>query len=209
MLQKQKEGQSLRPEVFCLEDGAKLCTENQGWKKQRRRRTCCWLCLTVFFPSQNGLSSHWAWPGFWQVREGFGSWGVKVGCKWRWNQQAAFTSWRCGGKCACDTPAGWSGHLWWNVCSDQRKRWGFVWFLFVWVWRRHYLCLEGQQVLSVSGWHLRAPAENGTWSYGRKLRSINSWNKGASIEIIISHHHAGIINSSSAPKPCCNCHTDI
>lgn len=59
---------------------------------------------------------------FWKLREGDGSCGVKVGCKWLWNQEAAFTSWRCGGNMLAKQAGGWSGHLWWNVCSDQHKR---------------------------------------------------------------------------------------
>lgn len=60
-----------------------------------------------------------------------------------------------------------------------------------------------------SGLCPRAPVENGTWSYGRKITAEIKKGERASVEIIISHHHAGIISSSSAPKPCCNCHTDI
>lgn len=58
---------------------------------------------------------------------------------------------------------------------------------------------------------MRAPVENSMWSYGRKSEKEAEIKKEerASIEIIISHHHAEIISSSSAPKPCCNCHTDI
>lgn len=56
---------------------------------------------------------------------------------------------------------------------------------------------------------LRALFENSTWSYGRKVTTEIKKEERASIEIIISHCHARIISSSSAPKPCCNCHTDM
>lgn len=70
--------------------------------------------------------------------------------------------------------------------------------------------LGGQRVdgLSRNGWCPRAPVENGTWSYVRKVPAEIKKEERTSTEIVISHHHAGIISSSLAPKPCCNCHTD-
>ena len=81
----------------------------------------------------------------------------------RWGKEMAPMGWRWGAsgggtkrqpsqvegveeKVLVKQAGGWSWHLWWHVCSDQRKRWGFVW-----VWRRRYLCLEDSQWMGFPG----------------------------------------------------------
>lgn len=161
-----------------------------------------WTCLTCFF------SSHMIAYLAIEHDSVSGKWGKETApTGWRWGTGGGRT--KSQPSCSEDVEekvlvkqaGGWSGHLWWNICPDQHKRLGFVL-----VWRRRYLSLEDSQWMS---WCLRVPVENGTWRYGRKTAAEIKKRERASIEIITSHHHAGIISSSSTPKPCCNCHTDI